>query len=231
MKSKQTNRKSQANKYLAMLFILIAIVIIVLSVRSIRNYLSQKKVNDFQAVMLDFKKMNANQADGDIVVYGDSLIQGMSPYGLNFKYVNMGVGGYSIHQILTLSENYGASGYKAAIIEGGVNDAMGAKTEEEIFDDYDKLLKSVSKVDNIYALKVLPIISGARKDVDHVNSRISMINSIIDRTCSRIVNCNIIEVPADFLSDKKSELYFDDGVHLNKNGYAVWMREINKHVK
>lgn len=90
MKSKQTNRKSQANKYLAMLFILIAIVIIVLSVRSIRNYLSQKKVNDFQAVMLDFKKMNANQADGDIVVYGDSLIQGMSPYGLNFKYVNMG---------------------------------------------------------------------------------------------------------------------------------------------
>lgn len=90
MKSKQTNRKSQANKYLAMLFILIAIVIIALSVRSIRNYLSQKKVNDFQAVMLDFKKMNANQADGDIVVYGDSLIQGMSPYGLNFKYVNMG---------------------------------------------------------------------------------------------------------------------------------------------
>jgi hypothetical protein len=27
-------------------------------------------------------------------------------------------------------------------------------------------------VDNVYALKVLPIISGARKDVDHVNSRI-----------------------------------------------------------
>lgn len=199
--------------------------------RHFQSYMSTKRVSDFQSVMLDFKKMNANQADGDYIIYGDSLIQGMSPYGLNFKYVNMGVGGYSISQILSLSKDYEASGYKGAIIEGGVNDAMGSKTQEEISMDYEKLLGNASIVDNVYALKVLPIISGARKDVDHVNSRISMINTIIDKLCTRKVNCKVIEVPAEFLSDKKNDLYFDDGVHLNKNGYAVWMREINKHVK
>ncbi len=227
----QKNERALNKKGVAIFLTLAFIVIIALLFHSIKNYITQKKVNDFQSVMLDFKKMNANQADGKIIVYGDSLIQGMSPYGLNFKYVNMGVGGYTINQILSLSKTYGASGYKIAIIEGGVNDAMGGKTQDEISSDYEKLLGNVSMVDNVYALKVLPIISGARKDVEHVNSRISMINSIIDKLCTRKVNCKVIEVPAEFSSDKKNDLYFDDGVHLNKNGYAVWMREINNQVK
>ncbi|HCN8108196.1 acyltransferase family protein [Escherichia coli] len=225
------NDKSKYKVVIALGVVLLLCASSAVAYRHFQSYMSTKRVADFQSVMLDFKKMNANQADGDYIIYGDSLIQGMSPYGLNFKYVNMGVGGYSISQILSLSKDYGASGYKGAIIEGGVNDAMGSKTQEEISRDYEKLIGNASMADNVYALKILPIISGARQDVDHVNSRISMINSIIDKLCTGKFNCKVIEVPAEFLSDKKNDLYFDDGVHLNKNGYAVWMREINKHVK
>ncbi|HFZ5909074.1 TPA: hypothetical protein ACILGV_000855, partial [Escherichia coli] len=57
------------------------------------------KVQHFQDIMMDFKKMNLDQADGDIIFFGDSLVQAMSHYAIGEKYVNMGVGGYKISKI------------------------------------------------------------------------------------------------------------------------------------
>ncbi|EFO5530264.1 TPA: hypothetical protein N6556_001115 [Escherichia coli] len=56
----------------------------------------------FQNTMLFFKDINARQADGDYIFFGDSLVQGMSPYAIGVNYVNMGVGGYKISQINSL---------------------------------------------------------------------------------------------------------------------------------
>lgn len=81
----------------------------------------------FQNTMLFFKGINARQADGDYIFFGDSLVQGMSPYALSIKYVNMGVGGYTVNWINALLEKTDISKYKAVIVEGGVNDTLGGK--------------------------------------------------------------------------------------------------------
>lgn len=191
------------------------------------NHKANERVADFQSVMLDFKRMNADQADGDYIFFGDSLVQGMSPYGLKVKFVNMGVGGYTIKQISELLSEFDVNSYKGVILEGGVNDSLGKKSIEEISEDYKNLFDHVGSSINIYAIKTLPITLGVRTDFVEVNKRIEKVNEIITNLCTSKNKCKLISVPKDFNEDGSKTLYRNDGVHLNKDGYLAWKKEIN----
>ncbi len=123
---------------------------------------------------MDFKKMNLDQADGDIIFFGDSLVQAMSPYALGEKYVNMGVGGYKISQINSLIGISNIQKYKKVVIEGGVNDVLTQSSVDDIKRNYIDLLFGI-KDKNIVLVKTLPVEEKASKNYNGANQNIGQI--------------------------------------------------------
>ncbi len=203
-----------------------AAAIIILSFLSVAIYkgcnLAFAKVTTygFQSTMLNFKEINLNQADGDVIIFGDSLIQGMSPYALSFKYVNMGVGGFTIKQVRELLEASDIRKYKMLIIEGGTNDLLGKNEVTSLLEDYKKLSSVASKKMKFYSVEVIPV-SNNLSDSSRINSRISDFNFGIKNICLAIKNCTFIEKHKSMTPDN-TDMFMKDGVHLNKNGYALW---------
>lgn len=196
-----------------------------------REYLSserQNKIHNFQSVMMDFKKMNLDQADGDYIVFGDSLIQGMSPYILGVKYVNMGVGGYTASQIKNLIASSVLEKYKKVVIEGGVNDALSQSTAEQIGRQMNEAMDAAHGKE-IVLVQIIPLLESARSDFKQVNIKIDNINKITSKHCNSITNCVVVPAPYELLQGNTGA-YMKDGVHLRKKGYEIWSHEISKQL-
>lgn len=94
---------------------------------------STKEANPFKQTMWYFTEMHLNQAGpDDILLFGDSLVQGMNMDSLNFKAVNMGIGGYTLAEITNRMKTVRLQDYRAVIVEGGVNDVLIGRSEDEI---------------------------------------------------------------------------------------------------
>lgn len=207
---------------------IVALAAIFFCRREILNYQKHSRIENFQSVMMDFKKMNIDQADGDYIMFGDSLVQGMSPYALDAKFVNMGVGGYTVDQIRSLFIDTDTSKYKKIILEGGVNDALSQSTGDEIGKSIINSLDSLKDKD-VVLLEALPVNESARKDFKEVNKKIYVINNITSKYCDSLPKCEVVHVPDGFFNPGP-DVYMDDGVHLKRTGYSLWATEIKKHL-
>lgn len=205
---------------------IVALAAIFFCRREILNYQKHSRIENFQSVMMDFKKMNIDQADGDYIMFGDSLVQGMSPYALDVKFVNMGVGGYTVEQIRSLILSTDTSKYRKVFIEGGVNDALSQSTADEIGYSINKTIDSLDGND-IVLIQILPVKESSLKDFDEVNKKISIINNITSKHCVSLEKCKVVPVPEGFFQHQENA-YMDDGVHLKKSGYQLWAAEIKK---
>lgn len=205
---------------------IVALAVILFCRREILNYQKHSRIENFQSVMMDFKKINIDQADGDYIIFGDSLVQGMSPYALDVKFVNMGVGGYTVEQIRSLILSTDTSKYRKVFIEGGVNDALSQSTADEIGYSINKTIDSLDGND-IVLIQILPVKESSRKDFDEVNKKISIINNITSKHCVSLEKCKVVTVPEGFFQHQENA-YMDDGVHLKKSGYQLWAAEIKK---
>ncbi|WP_319077398.1 SGNH/GDSL hydrolase family protein [Enterobacter cloacae] len=181
----------------------------------------------FQNTMLFFKEINARQADGDYIFFGDSLVQGMSPYALGIKYVNMGVGGYTVNWINALLERTDIKKYKAVIIEGGVNDALGGKGVEETRKGFEKYFKNASAAEKFYFVQTIPTVEKMHKGG---NKLIEDLNVFTTKLCSVYRNCKLIPAPNELKKENNQEYYLPDGIHLNDKGYDVWTKQIKSHI-
>lgn len=177
----------------------------------------------FQNTMLFFKDINARQADGDYIFFGDSLVQGMSPYALGVKYVNMGVGGYTVNWINALVEKTDISKYKAVIIEGGVNDTLGGKGVEETRASFENYFEDAAKAPTFYFVQTIPTVEKMHKGG---NKLISELNHFTASLCKQYRNCVLIESPDELMSSDNARYYLPDGIHLNAAGYAIWSNKI-----
>ena len=181
----------------------------------------------FQNTMLFFKDINARQGDGDYIFFGDSLVQGMRPYALGIKYVNMGVGGYSVNWINALLEKTDISKYKAVIIEGGVNDALGGKGFEETRKGFEKYFKNASAAEKFYFVQTIPTVEKMHKGG---NKLIDELNVYTTKLCSEYRNCKLISAPNELKKENNQEYYLPDGIHLTDKGYDVWTKQIKSHI-
>lgn len=177
----------------------------------------------FQNTTLFIKSMLASQADGDYIFFGDSLVQGMSPYALGIKYVNMGVGGYTVNWINALMERTDISKYKAVIIEGGVNDTLGGKGVKETRVSFEKYFENASKARTFYFVQTIPTVEKVHKGG---NKLISELNQFTTSLCEKYRNCVLIEAPEELKSSDNARYFLPDGIHLNAAGYDVWTNKI-----
>lgn len=192
------------------------------------NPVSTQEATPFKQTMWYFTEMHLNQADTeDILFFGDSLVQGMNMDGMNFKAVNMGIGGYTLSEITNRMKAVRLQDYRAVIVEGGVNDVLIGRNDEQVKGDYVALFTEAERGKKFYFAQMLP----ANK-VTHgaANERVKKLNEYAASLCEKTAKCTLIRSPKEMWESNKPDYYFPDGVHLKKLGYDEWVREINKAV-
>ncbi len=165
----------------------------------------------------------------DILMIGDSLVEGMFYQSDTSSIVLMGVGGSKVsdwrHWTPKIFSELKA---KKLIIAIGVNDSarhisFNIKT---FIDNYKKLCATAKEygIENIYISSVLPVGKNQALGDEVFDSKvIKEINSVL-KNLAHTFGYSYIDAYSRFVDDEgfMPESLTSDGVHLNDMGYRIW---------
>lgn len=209
--------------------IFFAASLVAFSSSATENQVSTKEANPFKQTMWYFTEMHLNQAGpDDILFFGDSIVQGMNMDGLKFKAVNMGIGGYTLAEIANRMKAVRLQDYRAVIVEGGVNDVLIGRSEDEIKLGYENLFREASRSNRFYLSQMLPVLGEKH---ENTNKIIRNLNEYTSSLCKKTKNCRLIKSPSVMWKHNNGTYFFPDGIHLRKKGYKAWVTNINYIVK
>lgn len=169
--------------------------------------------------------------DTDVVFLGDSITYGgdWEEYFPELSVCKLAVPGESIEQILYRADMIEKLQPQKVFVLAGVNNISRGHYEDTIKKNYSLLLQELSEMNcEIYVQSILPVRTPSEVD----NSRIDIANEIIEGLANDY-GCVYIDIHTAFLdenSEMKEELT-KDGIHLNENGYAVWIEQIESYVQ
>lgn len=185
------------------------------------------------------KELFENTVDStdEIIFLGDSITD-INEWGNDFpekKIINMGINGDTTLGVLKRIDNVIRLEPKKVFIMIGINDIIMGIDNEKIVENYIDIVSSIksgSPNTEIYIQSILPI----NKNMVVQNYKIKNDNDVIInindqlKKISEDQNIFYLDLYPNFLSSA-SELddsFSIDGLHLNKNGYEVWNKEIKK---
>lgn len=179
-------------------------------------------INGWNSALDDFSS--------EIVFLGDSIVYGgeWDTYFPEKSVCKLAVPGDSIEQVLYRADMVKKLDPSKVFILVGVNNVSRGNYEKTIEDNYSQLLDVLSDIEcEIYVQSILPVRKPSKVD----NNRINTANEIIHRLADKY-NCTYIDIHTSFLNEDgemKQELT-KDGVHLNEDGYKVWIEQIRDFV-
>lgn len=215
------------------LFLLISLAI--LSCSPVSKYRSLPEVKAWENDIAQFEQLdkNDNYSSDAILFAGSSSIKlwstlerDMSPYPV----IQRGYGGAKLSDFVVYASRIIAPHPCRAIVIFIANDIAGGasdKSPEEVASLVKYTLKSIRKshADTpVFWIAITP--TAARWTVW---SQIRKANDAIREVCSHNKNTWFIKTDFAFLDDKgqpRTELFRDDKLHLNQEGYAIWTRLI-----
>ncbi len=193
------------------------------------------KDNTFRDEINEFKKLDAiNPPEKGMILFTgsssirfwDSLEKDMEP----LEVLNRGFGGahisHVIHHFKEIIEPYNP---EAIVFFCGTNDLTALKTPEETINDFKKFLNLVRKnFKNIkvYVIGIKPSISRLYLDEEE-----RIYNNSISDLADEDPFLEYIDVWNSMLNEdgtRMSELYIEDGLHMNKKGYEVWTKLVRE---
>ena len=206
--------------------------------------LYHKRIADFKKFPIGFKK---------IVFLGNSITEGAKSWNkrLNQKnLVNRGVSGDITEGVLErLGEIYY---YKplGVFLLIGINDLFDQNiidgeliSPEYVADNIFSIAKNIikeSKHTIVYVQTILPVnldkyqtVKGFKPEHKiNLNTQIKETNFIL-KNLELPEKIEMLDIHEDFLdsNNQLSEIYTDDGVHLNESGYDVWVKILDQKVK
>lgn len=172
-----------------------------------------------------------------IIFLGDSLTAG-GRWGEYFKsegqeIKNFGIIGDTTRDVLNRLDLVILEKPNKLFLMVGINDAPSWKTFTRIVRNYNFILKAIrakSPGTKIYVQSILPV-NNDKSKYEHDNENIKEVNQELKKMADRW-SAVYIDLYRDF--DSGGQLngkYTDDGLHLNKSGYSLWVRLIDKYVR
>lgn len=158
-----------------------------------------------------------------------SLADDLAPYAV----VNRGFGGSEISDSVHFAHRI-VIPYRPRLVVmyAGGNDIHGGKTPETVFDDFKAFVSKITKAlprTKIAYISIAP--NPARwKEVEQVKAA----NQLISRYAAEHPQVEFINVFPEMLGDDglpRPEIYSEDRLHMNEQGYALWTRIVKSHVK
>ena len=178
------------------------------------------------AVIFQFKdKIQAQffpTEEVNILLIGDSLLAQENwniLLGRN-DVKNEAFGGAITQQILwNLERGQLNSKPKLVILNGGINDLLSGVPVQRVFENYVKIIEML-KAHNI---KIIPCCVVYIEDNEGINSKVTALNlSLKDYFRQQ----KITFIDLNLLLENNHNFYQADGVHLNKNAYQIWAKEL-----
>ena len=199
-------------------------------------YIQQWSKNDaFIDEINEFKRLDKENfpEKGKILFTGsssirfwDSLEEDMEP----LEVLNRGFGGAQIsHVIHHFDEIIKPYNPQAIVFFCGTNDLAALKTPDETVHDFKKFLSLVkNEFGNIkvYVIGIKPTVDRLYLDEEE-----RIFNSSINQLANDDAYLEYVNVWDSMLNKdggRMPELYIDDGLHMNENGYRVWTKLVRE---
>ncbi|MGL5890219.1 MAG: GDSL-type esterase/lipase family protein [Bacteroidia bacterium] len=171
-------------------------------------------------------------SEGAVVFAGNSLTAALPLNTLGKgKFVNHGIPGALVSTMIYQTEGLKDEAPALLFLEGGINDLLTGSTPQQVCASWlallDKLQKDLPET-KIAVQSILPVrpqlISSAR--VPGINNAVREINAYLYAECMKR-NLLYADVYTHLQEDGQlNDNYTTDGVHLNSEGYSIWIEEI-----
>jgi lysophospholipase L1-like esterase len=163
-----------------------------------------------------------------IIMFGDSILQGLNYRGLHFNHLNMGIGGDSVHGIKQRVKAEDLGSYKAVFIEAGANNLLLAENGVQLGMEMTELIDyAAPKSKKLY---VSDTFVPNKNKYHQISADYSKANEAIKLACDKYKNCEVVPLPTGLIGPEGIDAKYsiDDGVHLNGAAYSLWSAELNK---
>jgi lysophospholipase L1-like esterase len=176
-------------------------------------------------------RVDENNPSNAFIFIGDSLIQGLSVSSIHPVAVNFGIGHDTVNGVSKRTSNYQSlKSASSIIISVGIND-LRKNSVDNVIADYKIMLQQLSRIPHIFIHEVLPIDSkvlGAE-----LQRKSLLFNEDLFKLTKEFDNITLLEFSSKFIDlkgDLKPSLHLGDGLHLNKNGYGIWIQQLKQQL-
>ncbi len=196
----------------------------------IKTWDTSFKFSQFYHKMNDYLQRQDAFFSDNLLVIGDSHVQGLAVNHISSDAVNLGIAGDTIFGVLHRASMYQAiKRARGIVLEAGVNDIK-YFTDETILENFSSFFQLVPSTIPVYVNSIIPVqnIMGV---VDIDNDRIRMLNQKLSRLCETFPNCrfvNMMPLLSDMSGNLRTELCLKDGIHLNDRGNRIWLDELRR---
>lgn len=181
------------------------------------------------------KSLTFEREDFDIVMLGDSITHGGDWNELLNKadIANLGIGGDTTEGILNRIGDIYLVNPKKCFIMIGINDVFGKIPLETIIGNYRKIIKELRdhNIEVIIESTLTISDSAQRRDAKKINRVVTDVNQALKHIAEEehipYIDVNSILGNGTALNTRYTS---GDGVHLNKEGYALWGRVLKKYL-
>lgn len=175
------------------------------------------------------------KSDTEIIFLGDSLTELCDWAGIfkNNKIENRGILGDTTEGVLNRIDNSVESNPHKLFILIGINDLYQGRTVKDILSTYHRILQIIqekSPKTQVFVQSVLPV-NPERIFKKGLNDKIVELNNALQGLAKKF-GFHYIDLFSCFLdnANQLNDHYSPDGLHLNKEGYLIWKRMIEKEI-
>lgn len=195
-----------------------------------RSETAQPEITDhFRRMMRYHERIDGSVPDGAVVFIGDSHTQGLCADAVIMPSVNYGIGSDTTVGVLSRLPKYCCLKRASAVVLAiGIND-MKWRDNAAILANYKNILQALPSECPIVVSALFPVDATALKDPRFSNTRVREFNQALDGLCGTDWRCVFVDVSSKLADEGGSlskGLQDGDGVHLNNDGYQLWIEAL-----
>lgn len=173
--------------------------------------------------------MRLSQAsDRNYLFFGDSIVQGLNPNDMHVDYVNLGIGGDTVHGVFKRIKETPIERYDGVLVSVGANNFLQGESGWDLGDELIEVIDyAAPKAKKLFVMETF--VPNRTMNIT-VSPDFQSANEKIHAACAKYTNCHVISMPDGMIGKEglKKEFSISDGIHLNAMGYTLWKRELNK---
>jgi len=170
-----------------------------------------------------------HQTKAEMIFLGDSHMEQCEWNEVfpNWKTANRGIGGEGTEGLLARIAVLSVDQDQTVFLQIGINDLLNDRTPEQVKESYVKILSLLEQ----RKIRVVPSLIFYVRYIPHVNPMVTKLNQSL-LTLFRDRKIEFIDLNPQ-ISENETLLkkYSIDGIHLNNEGYKIWIHEIEKRIR
>lgn len=192
-------------------------------------YKIDESPESFYGITNKINKMRLSQALPDnYLFFGDSIVQALKPNDLYMKFVNLGIGGDTVHGVFKRIKETPIEKYRGVLVSVGANNLLQGEAGDALGNELVAVIAyTAPRAKQLYVMETFV---PNRLENTSVTPAFKEANTKIYQACAQYKNCQIIPLPKTMIGKDGIEQKYSisDGTHPNALGFALWKREINK---